>query len=191
MSTSTDKASYGSAATASAAAATSAPTTSTAPAPESARGTGDVAGEVTDGIERFLSSNVAEQIHFLTSRARGRGISHANHELEGLDLKVRQFSVLSLAASGQNPSQREMGEFLALDPSQIVALVDNLEQRGAVLRETDPRDRRSKIIVATDAGRDLHARALRILEDSEDYTLSTLSPRERKQLRSLLLKIAF
>ncbi|WP_313816768.1 MarR family transcriptional regulator [Citricoccus sp.] len=188
MSTSTDKAPHGSAATVRAAAASSAPTAST---PDGASSAGDTAVEVTDGIERFLHSVVAEQVHFLTSRARGRGISHANQQLEGLDLKVRQFSVLSLAASGQNPSQREMGEFLALDPSQIVALVDNLEQRGAVLRETDPRDRRSKIIVATDAGRDLHAQALRILEDSEDYTLSTLSPRERKQLRSLLLKIAF
>ncbi|WMY79180.1 MarR family transcriptional regulator [Citricoccus sp. I39-566] len=149
------------------------------------------APEPTDGTGRFLDSDLALQVHFLTSRARGRGISHANRELEGLDLKVRQFSVLSLAASGMNPSQRELGEFLSLDPSQIVALVDNLEKRGAVRRETDPRDRRSKIIVATEPGRDLHAQALQILEDSEDYTLSTLSPRERKQLRTLLLKIAF
>ncbi|MEV4901110.1 MarR family transcriptional regulator [Citricoccus sp. NPDC055426] len=145
----------------------------------------------TEGTGRFLDSDLTHQVHFLTSRARGRGISHANGQLEGLDLKVRQFSVLSLAASGMNPSQRELGEFLSLDPSQIVALVDHLEQRGAVRRETDPRDRRSKIIVATEAGQQLHGQALKILEDSEDHTLSTLSPRERKQLRSLLLKIAF
>ncbi|MGM7666655.1 MarR family winged helix-turn-helix transcriptional regulator [Microbacterium sp. A93] len=145
----------------------------------------------TEGAGRFLESDLARQIHFLTARARGRGISHANSQLEGLDLKVRQFSVLSLAASGLNPSQRELGEFLSLDPSQIVALVDHLEKRGAVRRETDPRDRRSKIIVATEAGQQLHVQALQILEDSEDHTLSTLSPKERKQLRSLLLKIAF
>lgn len=144
-----------------------------------------------DGTGRFLDSDLARQIHFLTARARGRGISHANAQLEGLDLKVRQFSVLSLAASGLNPSQRELGEFLSLDPSQIVALVDHLEQRDAVRRETDPRDRRSKIIVATKTGKQLHSQALQILNNSEDHTLSTLSPRERKQLRSLLLKIAF
>lgn len=143
------------------------------------------------GTARFLDSDLTRQVHFLTARARGRGIGHANLQLEHLDLKVRQFSVLSLAASGLNPSQRELGEFLSLDPSQIVALVDNLEKRGAVRRETDPRDRRSKIIVATDQGRELHAEALAILEASEDHTLSTLSPRERRQLRSLLLKIAF
>lgn len=143
------------------------------------------------GPSRFLDADLTRQVHFLTSRARGRGISHANRQLEHLDLKVRQFSVLSLAASGLSPSQRELGEFLSLDPSQIVALVDNLEQRGAVRRETDPRDRRSKIIVATEQGMRLNDEALRILEDSEDHTLSTLSPRERRQLRSLLLKIAF
>lgn len=159
--------------------------------PERGRTEPSAADSTADGAERFLDSDLARQIHFLTARARGRGISHANGELEPLDLKVRQFSVLSLAASGLNPSQRELGEFLSLDPSQIVALVDHLEQRGAVRRETDPRDRRSKIIVATVPGRELHRQALQILHNSEDHTLSTLSPRERKQLRSLLLKIAF
>ncbi|MFC7403239.1 MarR family winged helix-turn-helix transcriptional regulator [Citricoccus sp. GCM10030269] len=144
-----------------------------------------------DGIERFLDSELAGQIDFLIARARGRGSGQANQMLADLDLKVRQSSVLALAASGLNPSQREMGEFLALDPSQIVALVDNLEDRGAVQRETDPRDRRSKIIVATEAGHELHQKARQILAESEDVTLATLSPRERKQLRALLLKIAF
>ncbi|HRO29858.1 MULTISPECIES: MarR family winged helix-turn-helix transcriptional regulator [Micrococcaceae] len=143
------------------------------------------------GTERFLAGELAQQIQFLTARARGRGSSHANHMLAPLGIKVRQYSVLSLAASGLKPSQRELGEFLALDPSQIVALVDSLEALGAVQRETDPRDRRSKIIVATDAGLELFGKAREILLESEDVTLGTLSARERKQLRGLLLKIAF
>lgn len=159
--------------------------------PEQVNSEPSAADGPTEGAGRFLDSDLARQVHFLTARARGRGISHANGQLEGLDLKVRQFSVLSLAASGLNPSQRELGEFLSLDPSQIVALVDYLEKRGAVRRETDPRDRRSKIIVATEPGMELFEKARQILLESEDETLGTLSARERKQLRSLLLKIAF
>ena len=44
---------------------------------------------------------------------------------------------------------------LGLDPSQIVALVDDLEGRGLVMRTLDPNDRRNKLIVATDDGRDM------------------------------------
>ncbi|QCU77076.1 MarR family transcriptional regulator [Citricoccus sp. SGAir0253] len=143
------------------------------------------------GIERFLAGELAQQVQFLTARARGRGSGHANMMLADLGIKVRQYSVLSLAASGLKPSQRELGEFLALDPSQIVALVDSLEQIGAVQRETDPRDRRSKIIVATESGLELFERARTVLLESEDVTLGTLSQRERRQLRTLLMKIAF
>jgi DNA-binding MarR family transcriptional regulator len=154
---------------------------------------GDDAPDALDdtGIERFLTGELAQQVQFLTARARGRGSGHANRMLAPLGLKVRQYSVLSLAASDLKPSQRELGEFLALDPSQIVALVDFLEELGAVQRETDPRDRRSKIIVATKAGRTLFEKAREILLQSEDTTLGSLSARERKQLRSLLMKIAF
>lgn len=143
------------------------------------------------GIERFLASNLAQQIQFLTARASGQGSGHGNQMLASMGIKVRQYSVLSLAASGLKPSQRELGEFLALDPSQIVSLVDVLEKRGDVKRVADPHDRRSKIIVATEAGMEAHEQAARILSESESVTLAALSPDERRQLRELLLKIAF
>lgn len=143
------------------------------------------------GIERLQSARVASDIQFLIARARGRGNSHANLMLAELDLKVRHFSVLSLVCTEERPTQRELGEFLDLDPSQIVALVDSLEERGAVRRETDPRDRRSKIVVPTVEGHDLHEQAASLTRESEDAVLQTLSPRERRQLRALLQKVAF
>lgn len=142
-------------------------------------------------INRLLAAELTNQVQFLAARARGRGSAYANQMLAELDLKVRHYSVLSLAASGLKPSQRELGEFLVLDPSQIVSLVDSLEKRGAVKREIDSSDRRSKIILATDEGMKLHARATEILQQAEDVTLGALTPSERAQLRELLLKISF
>lgn len=143
------------------------------------------------GIERLQGARVASEIQFLIARARGRGNAHANLLLAELDLKVRHFAVLSLVCTEEQPTQRELGEFLDLDPSQIVALVDTLEARGALRRETDPRDRRSKIVVATEDGRALHEQAAALTRRSEDVMLQTLSPRERRQLRTLLQKVAF
>ncbi|NKX52566.1 MarR family transcriptional regulator, partial [Arthrobacter deserti] len=104
---------------------------------------------------------------------------------------VRSYSVLSLACSGENPSQRELADFLSLDPSQIVSLVDQLEKRGAVTREADPRDRRSKVIAATAAGRRLYRAAAAVVRESEAQSLRRLNEAERDTLRSLLRRVAF
>jgi DNA-binding MarR family transcriptional regulator len=146
----------------------------------------------TEGSEeRFQHSALAREVAFLTARARGRGNALANELLADLDLKVRQFAVLSMACSGTNPSQRELGGFLDLDPSQVVALVDMLEDRGVIRREPDPRDRRSKILVATDDGLALYAKASQRTQEAEERTLQALSLAERDQLRELLAKIVF
>jgi len=133
-------------------------------------------------------TELVQEIQFLTARLAAKGNNHANKLLEELDLNVRQFSVLALAASELKPTQREMSAFVALDPSQIVALVDTLEDRGLVQRETDRRDRRSKNIVATAAGEQLYSKARTITTTAEDHVLSKLTETERDQLRELLTK---
>jgi DNA-binding MarR family transcriptional regulator len=144
-----------------------------------------------EGIERLLDCPLVTEIEFLTARARALGSAKANALLAPLDLKIRSYAVLSLACSGAAPSQRELAEFLLLDPSQIVALVDGLEQRGLVQRETDPQDRRSKVIKGTEEGRQLLARAAVATQQAEDQAMSNLTASERGQLRELLRRIAF
>lgn len=141
--------------------------------------------------DALATTELAFEIEFLTARARSIGIARANAALLPLALKVRSYSVLALACTEQSPSQRELAEFLVLDPSQIVALVDELERRGLVSRETNPRDRRAKGICATDAGRDLYARARAIVQQAETESLTGLDDTERLQLRALLRRIAF
>ena len=137
-------------------------------------------------------TDLAGQIQFLAARLRSIGHRHANQLLQQeLDLKVRQYSVLALAASRVEPSQRELSDFLSLDPSQIVTLVDVLEQRGLVERSVDPRDRRSRIVSATTEGRKVHERALDLTRKSDDVVLAALTAEERVELNRLLAKVAF
>jgi DNA-binding MarR family transcriptional regulator len=72
-----------------------------------------------------------------------------------------------------------------------VAIVDTLEKRGLVERQPDPRDRRSKIVVATEAGRELSAKARTLSAESDQESLSMLTPDERDTLHTLLAKVAF
>lgn len=144
-----------------------------------------------DGDGRFEHSPLAREVAFLTARARSRGNAMANRLLQELDLKVRHYAVLAMACSGTNPSQRELGSFLDLDPSQVVALVDALEQRGLIRRAPDPRDRRSKILIATDAGHAMYSQAAERTREAEERMLKTLTAAERDQLRDLLAKVVF
>jgi DNA-binding MarR family transcriptional regulator len=142
-------------------------------------------------IEALKNSALATEIEFLNARARSIGSSIANELLLELGLRVRSYSVLALAASGVNPTQRQLAEFLRLDPSQIVALVDELETAGHVRREPDATDRRSKVIVATPEGKKLYGRAAQLTQRAEDLALAVLTPAERDQLRAIMTKVAF
>src|SRR6476661_7964038 len=120
---------------------------------------------------RLGSTALAQEIPFLLARSRAVTSGEANRRLAEVDLKVRTYSVLSLACSGMKPSQRELCDFLELDPSQVVALVDELQNRGAVQREADPKDRRSRLIVGTPQGRRLLRRATALIERATEHTL--------------------
>lgn len=136
------------------------------------------------------TSELDQEPVFLMARAGSLGSVAANRALADLDLKVRHYSVLSLVCSEQGPTQRQLSEHLVLDPSQIVLIVDALEKRGAVQRQPDPTDRRSKIVVPTPAGRELYARARAVVTTATDTTLSALSQDERSTLLELLQRVA-
>jgi DNA-binding MarR family transcriptional regulator len=142
-------------------------------------------------FDRLGSSTLAQEIPFLLARSRAVTSGEANRRLAEVDLKVRTYSVLSLACSGLKPSQRELCDFLDLDPSQIVALVDDLQNRGAVQRQADPKDRRSRLIVGTPSGRRLLRRASGLIDEATERTLQPLDTHEQEVLRDLLTRMCF
>jgi DNA-binding MarR family transcriptional regulator len=72
-----------------------------------------------------------------------------------------------------------------------VALLDELEQRGLVERQPDPRDRRSKIVAPTGAGRELYASAKAAVDLAAERSLGDLRPQDREDLARLLRQVAF
>src|SRR5688572_23016252 len=97
------------------------------------------------GRDALRDSVLGGDLVFLLARANALTLAAANAALAEHGLKARSYSVLALAADGARPTQRELAEFLRLDPSQVVALVDGLEKRQLVERRTDPADRRANV----------------------------------------------
>ncbi|MET0798509.1 MAG: MarR family transcriptional regulator, partial [Rhodococcus sp. (in: high G+C Gram-positive bacteria)] len=73
---------------------------------------------------------LSDDIGFLLTRAGTSLTAAAKTALAPFELRVRSYSVLALACEhADGLGQRQLAEELGLDPSQIVALVDDLEVR--------------------------------------------------------------
>ncbi|MET9689761.1 MarR family transcriptional regulator [Streptomyces sp. NPDC006514] len=87
---------------------------------------------------------------------------------------------------------RGLATLLVCDASNVTGIVDRLEARELVRRESDPADRRVKNVVATDAGREVIRRvreemqamhgALDTLDEAESATLYALLGRLRPSM---------
>ncbi|GAA5126327.1 MarR family winged helix-turn-helix transcriptional regulator [Haloechinothrix salitolerans] len=138
------------------------------------------------------NGGIADDVGFLLSRASGVVARSVNKALAPLGLRVRSYSVLLFACEWTpGITQRQLASVMGLDPSQIVALVDDLEQRDLVTRMPDPADRRNKLITATDEGYQLRDEALRRVEDAHASHFEHLSPAQLDDLRRMLHQIVF
>ena len=135
------------------------------------------------------STALADEIEFLALKAFAEGTRIVNRRLKELNLRARSYSVLAVACSGVNATQRELAALLELDPSQIVALVDELENAGLVVREIDARDHRSRVVRATADGHNRFEQARVVTNHAESDALQMLDSAERETLRALLRKI--
>lgn len=121
------------------------------------------------------------------ARAANRSLACA---LGTLGLRGQQFAVLHrLAEAGPLP-QADLAASLRLHASNLVRVLDEIEELGLVGRERDPTDRRRQLVALTPAGAAMLRRADRIAAETERELLAPLNAAERAQLRSLLARVA-
>lgn len=149
----------------------------------------DVQGMKRDGVEdKLVAASITNDMGFLLAKLHTAGSVLNNRALAAFDLKERSYSVLILANSGLEPTQRELADFLSLDPSQIVALVDDLEKRGLVVRAPGKLDRRAKTVTASPDGAELLQQARKAATRAETEALQQLSTDEVATMKALLRK---
>jgi len=98
--------------------------------------------------------------------------------------------MLSHLAASEGQSQQALSNALGIHRSAVVALVDDLEQRGLAERRRDPVDRRAYTLYLTPAGREVLADLERIADQRDVELLSAIDASERSQLITLLQRVA-
>lgn len=110
--------------------------------------------------------------------------------LEALRMTGHEFAILHRLEQGGSVHARELSRTLRLHPSNLVALLDQLQADGLIARRRDPSDRRRQIIKLTPAGTKRLRLATAAAAEAEQELLSPLSAEERRQLHSYLEQLA-
>src|SRR5262249_33622213 len=87
-------------------------------------------------------------------------------------------------------SQRQLAAILKIHPSRLVAILDELEDRGLVERQAHAKDRRLYALHLTKKGEATFEELRRTAEEHRRAICAGLSERECDQLTSLLQRIA-
>ena len=105
----------------------------------------------------------------------------------GLTPRHRQVLV-DLSERGPT-SQQALLETLAVDPSVLVSILNDLEHQGLAERRRDPTDRRRHIVEMSTKGCDVLRRIEVAVSQAEAALFADLDEADRDQLHALLTKV--
>jgi DNA-binding MarR family transcriptional regulator len=131
---------------------------------------------------------------------------HLGYLLKHVQLRFSELTAAALAPAGINGSeaavlrtidnpnplaQGEIARRMGIDRTTMVALIDDLQERGLVRRRQDPDDRRKNIVELTETGRDITRQATKARERAEQAFLGPLSADEAEQFKKTLRALLY
>lgn len=104
---------------------------------------------------------------------------------------LRGVHLAMLATLAEQPglSQRQLSRLLAIKPANMVAMVNELEAAGLVLRTTDPKDRRVQVLTLGEAAERSMAALEAQLAEHERHFRAQLSAEEARVLLDVLHRL--
>jgi DNA-binding MarR family transcriptional regulator len=109
--------------------------------------------------------------------------------LRGVGAHKDHFVVLAVLAESGPASQAELSERTWVYKSDLVAVLNDLADRGCIRRAPDPSDKRRNVISITAAGTRRLTELERVLDGVNAHIMAPLSRAERAKLFELLGRI--
>lgn len=149
-------------------------------------------GEGAPGEAAALQlGELSELLGYSLKRAQLRIFEDFLRCVAPLQLTPAQFSVLLLLDRNPGRNQTEIAATLGILRPNFVAMLDGLESRELCTRVRSVSDRRSHILMLTDKGKAVLARAKKLVATKHEARLNQLlGPENRAALLSMLSKIA-
>ena len=111
--------------------------------------------------------------------------------LTPLNLQLREYLALYLLADNEQESvtPTQLSESLKATRTQVTRLLDSLEDKGLAVRIADTVDRRSLALRLTDAGQQLLAQAIPLMEQAHLDAWATLGAPDTHAIQQQLHKL--
>ena len=137
-------------------------------------------------------ARIRDRPTWLISRtyARSHKLLNDGFAASGTGLRSYHYRLLATLEESGPVVQAELGRKTNVDPSDVVAVLSELEQRALVKRTADPSNRRRNIVSITPAGRKQLGAFDKVLDEIQERVIAPLSQNERRQLTKLLRKLA-
>jgi DNA-binding MarR family transcriptional regulator len=134
---------------------------------------------------------LSELLGYLLKRAQLKVFEDFLRCMAPLQLTPAQFSVLLLLDNNPGRNQTEIANTLGILRPNFVSMLDGLESRELCVRMRSTNDRRSHVLMLTDKGRAILARAKKLVAAKHEARLNELlGPTNREALLGMLVKIA-
>jgi MarR family transcriptional regulator, lower aerobic nicotinate degradation pathway regulator len=141
-------------------------------------------------IEQSAPPGIAKQWPMLLMIKLGRITMHRfTQALEPYGVRPRHVAALiELRDRGQLTQQSLCGQ-LHLDPTNLVTILNELEERGYATRRRDPEDRRRHLVEVSKKGIAVLEKVSEVMDGVEEELLAGLDPPERRELEGILTSI--
>jgi len=127
---------------------------------------------------------------FLLAQVGAHAASRFAERLAALRLTPADAGILRMLRAAAGVSQQELAARLGIHPSRLVAVLDELEDKGLVERRSNLDDRRQYSLYLTDKGTQALVEVGQLAHQHQDSLCAALSLAERDRLAELLQKIA-
>ena len=125
---------------------------------------------------------------FLMGQLHRSGLAQIEMRLAAEGLTVNDYYVLGCVADNPDLAQQQVADRMGIDRSDLVRLLDRLEEAGQVARRRDTVDRRRQLLTLTEKGQNTVHHMEVLIEGEVDDLLVQLTSRERRTLHTLLMK---
>lgn len=108
------------------------------------------------------------------------------------DLGMSQATWVAVAAIARNEqplSQSELAQELGVESATVVPLINKLVEHGLVERILTERDKRKRLLIATDKGMNLFHQVKTVADELREEILTAITPEEQQQTYDVLTKL--
>ncbi|RDU62065.1 MarR family transcriptional regulator [Helicobacter didelphidarum] len=143
-----------------------------------------------EGEYRVDSIDIRDSIGFLATKLREKlSFAFDEYTKAQYELEHKQVGILWVCLN-QEISQIKLCDYIQVDKNYVRILLDNMEQKGFIYRQRNPKNRQQNLILLTDSGKEIAKKSYKyMLKMQKKLLLSHIDSDEIETLHRILFKL--